>query len=89
MLKTEPRMKWHGDRETGPMENVGVGHYEKIKKWPPFCKYTSYGKISNYQPTLKVWVSGFPSIDRNRISASAIMKNLKNGHHFLNMHHTC
>ena len=28
--------------------NVSVGHYEKNKKWLPFCKYQLYGKISNY-----------------------------------------
>ena len=34
---------------------------------------------------LKVWVSGFLNVDRNGISASAIMKKLKNGHHFVNI----
>ena len=29
--------------------NISVSHYEKIKKWPPFHKYQSYGKISNYR----------------------------------------
>ena len=35
----------------------------------------------------KVWVSGFPSVDRNRLSALAIMKKLKNGYHFFNIDH--
>ena len=35
----------------------------------------------------KVWVSSFPSVNGNRISASAIMKNLKNGSHFVNIDH--
>ena len=56
----------------------------KIEKCPPFCKYASYRKT--YQ-TPKVWVSGFPSVNRNRILASVIMKKLKNGYHFVNMHH--
>ena len=38
-------------------------------------------KISNYWPP-KFWVSGFLSVDRNGISASAIMKKLKNVCHF-------
>ena len=33
----------------------------------------------------KICVSGFPSVDRNRISASAIMKKLQNGCHFINI----
>ena len=36
----------------------------------------------------KVWVSGFPSVNGNRISALAIMKKLKNGCHFFNINHT-
>ena len=35
----------------------------------------------------KVWVSGFPSVDGNGISVSAIMKKLKNGCHFINIDH--
>ena len=34
---------------------------------------------------LKVWVSGFPNVNRNGISPSAIMKKLKNGCHFINI----
>ena len=33
----------------------------------------------------KVWVSGFPSVKGNGISALAIMKKLKNGCHFINI----
>ena len=36
----------------------------------------------------KVWVSGFPGVDGNGISASAIMKKLKNGSHFVNIDRT-
>ena len=36
----------------------------------------------------KVWVSGFPSVNRNGISVLAIMKKLKNGCHFFNIDHT-
>ena len=35
----------------------------------------------------KVWASGFPSVDGNGISALAIMKKLKNGHHLVNIYH--
>ena len=35
----------------------------------------------------KVWVSIFLSVDGNGISALAIMKKLKNGCHFINIHH--
>ena len=40
-------------------QNISVGHYEKIKKWLLFCKYRSYGKMSNYQPqqSLGLWFS--------------------------------
>ena len=31
-------MKWYGEEETEPMKIVGIGHYEKIEKWPPFHK---------------------------------------------------
>ena len=33
----------------------------------------------------KVWVSGFPIVDRNGLSGLAIKKNLKNGCHFVNL----
>ena len=45
-------------------------------------------KFQITNPTPKVWVSGFPSVNRNGIFALVIMKKLKNGHHFINMHHT-
>ena len=44
------------------------------QKWPKITK-----------PPPKVWVSGFPSVNGNRISASTIMKKLKNGCHFINI----
>ena len=49
----------------------------KLKKWPPFRKYRLYRKISNYQSPTKVWVSSFLSVNRNGISASAIMKKIE------------
>ena len=67
--------------------NINISHYEKLEKWLPFWKYQSYRKISNYQPP-KVWVSGLPSVNRNTISALAIMKKLKNGHYFVNINCT-
>ena len=36
----------------------------------------------------KVWISGFPSVDRNGISVLAIMKKLKNVCHFFNINLT-
>ena len=36
---------------------------------------------------LKVWLSGFPSVDGNRISVLAIMKKMENGCHFVNIYH--
>ena len=35
----------------------------------------------------KVWVSAFPSVNRNEISLSAIMNKLKNGCLFVNIDH--
>ena len=39
------------------------------------------------EPPPKVWVSGFPSVNGNGISVSAIMKKLKNGCNFFNIDH--
>ena len=53
--------------------------------------YASYRKFSNYQslpPKKFGWVSGFLSVNGNRILVSAIMKKLKNGCHFVNMQRT-
>ena len=36
----------------------------------------------------KVWVTSFPSVNGNEISALAIMKKLKNGCYFFNINHT-
>ena len=49
-------------------QNISVGHYEKIKKWLPFHKYQSKGKIQITGP-LKVWVSGFQSVNIQNIYA--------------------
>ena len=35
----------------------------------------------------KVWVSGFPSVNGNRISVLVIMKKFENGCHFINIDH--
>ena len=45
-------------------------------------------KFQFTNPSPKVWVSGFPSVKRNGISALAIMKKLKHGCHFVNIDHT-
>ena len=46
--------------------------------------------MENFQITdpPKFWVSGFLSINGNGLAVSAIMKKLKNGHNFINMHYT-
>ena len=44
-------------------------------------------KFQITDPPPKVWVSGFLSVDRNGILVLAIMKKLKNGHHFININH--
>ena len=35
----------------------------------------------------KVWVSSFPSVNRNKVSVSSIMEKLRNGCHFINIDH--
>ena len=47
---------------------------------------SSYLNVEITNPP-KVWVSCFLSVERNRISALAIMEKLKNGCNFINMHH--
>ena len=48
------------------------------------------GKTKNFKLLTppKVWVSDFLSVNGNRISVLAIMKKLKNGHHFININCT-
>ena len=45
------------------------------------CHFINIDRTEKFQITdpPKVWVSGFPSVDGNTISPSAIMKKLKNG----------
>ena len=78
-VETKQGMKWCGDGETEPMENLHLGNgilappiTEKIDKWLPFHKYASYGKMSNYRP-LQSFGLWFPECHGNRISASAIL----------------
>ena len=54
------------------------------------CHFFNIDRTENFPITdpLKVWVSGFPSVNRNGISVSAIMKKMKNGCHFFNIDHT-
>ena len=61
-------------------ENISIGHYEKIEKWLPFCKYASNSKfkLPTLPPLPKVWVSSFLSVNGIGISASAIMKKILN-----------
>ena len=47
-VETEPKIKWCGDGENDPMENLHLENgilalaiIKKINKWPPFLKYAS------------------------------------------------
>ena len=50
-IETKPGMKWCGDGETEPIENLHLGNrifavaIMKKQKWLPFCKYVSCRKI--------------------------------------------
>ena len=61
-----------------------------MKKLKNDCHFININCTENFQITdpSKVWVSVFPSVDRNGISVSAIMKKLKNGCHFIDINHT-
>ena len=71
-------------------QNISFGHYEKdLKNGYHFINIDHTRKISNYCTFPKVWVSGFLSVDGNRISAVGhYEKDLKNGCHFINIDHT-
>ena len=59
-----------------------------MKKLKNGCHFVNIDRTEKFQitnPPPKVWVSGFPSVDGNGISLSAIMKKLKNGCHFVNI----
>ena len=60
-----------------------------MKKLKNDCHLVNINHMEKFQINNlpKVWVSGSPSVDRNGISASAIMKNLKSGCHFINIDH--
>ena len=60
---------------------------KKLKNGCHFININCTEKFQINNPP-KFCVSSFPSVNRNRISASAIMKKLKNGHHFVNINHT-
>ena len=51
------------------------------------CRFVNMRCMEKIQITdpPKVWISGFLSVNKNGISALAIMKKLKNGHYFINM----
>ena len=76
--KTESMKNLHVSQfyECWRKQNISISHYKKIEKWLPFHKYWSYRKLSNYRPP-KVWISGFLSVDGNRISALAIIKKIE------------
>ena len=54
------------------------------------CHFVNIDHMEKFQITEppKVWVSGFPCVNRNGISSLAIMKKLKNGCIFVNIDHT-
>ena len=58
-----------------------------MKKLKNGCHFINIDHTEKFQLLTppKVWVSSFPSVDRNGISVSAIMKKLKNGCHFVNI----
>ena len=60
---------------------------KKLKNGSHFVNINRTEKFQITDPP-KVWVSSFPGVDRNGISASAVMKKLKNGSHFVNIDHT-
>ena len=64
--------------------NISVDHYEKIENG---CHFINIDYMEKFQITNppKVWVFSFPSVDRNEISVSVIMKKFKNGCHFVNI----
>ena len=75
-VETEPRMKWYGDGETEPMENLHMGNgisasaiMKKSKNGNHFINmhHTEKFQITNLPPLpYQDLVSGFLSVDRNR-----------------------
>ena len=87
-------MKWCGDGKTEPMENLYLGNgisvsaiTKKLKNGHHFINIDCTEKFQITDPSNKVWVSSFPSVNGNGISMLAIMKKSKNGHHFINIDH--
>ena len=85
-------MKWCGDRETEPMENLHLGNGISVsaimKNSKNGCHFINIDFMENFQitePPHKVWVSSFLSINVNGISVLAIMKKSKIGHHLVNI----
>ena len=91
MLKLNQGQSGCGDGETEPMENfplgkwnIGISYYEKIEKWLPFHKYASYRK--NFKlPTLGLQFSECQWKQNTGVNHYG---KFKNGHYFINMHHT-
>ena len=61
--------------------NPGEGFILKFFKWENPGEEKKGEGFSNYY-------TGFLGVNRNGISASAIIEKLKNGHHFINIDHT-
>ena len=69
-------------------QTILISHYEKNGKMATISQVCIIWKNFKLLMPQKVWVSGFPSVDRNGISVLATMKNLKNGCHSIKMHRT-
>ena len=68
----------------------GISVSAIMKKLKDGCHFFNIDCTEKFQITdpRKVWVSGFPSLNGNRMSVSAIMKKLKNGYHFFDINCT-
>ena len=79
-VETEPKMKWCGDRETEPTENLhlgnGISASAIMKKMQNGCHFVNMHHTEKFKITNppKVWVSGFLSVNGNGISQLAIKK---------------
>ena len=62
---------------------------KKLKNGYNFINIDHMEKFQiNKPPPQSLGIQVFPSVNRNRISASAIIKKLKNGYHFINIDRT-
>ena len=85
-VETEPRTKWCCDGETKPTENFHLGNKIStsaiMKKSKNGCHFVNMHHMEKFQitdpcPPKKIWVSGFLSVNGNRISCQPLWKNCK------------